>query len=1361
VSLRHLVAVVLPLGVAVATSASAQDFDPRGRHRPRPAPASSGRATSSASSPAGRNSPSSDQLIDRYTRIVLSLPESSGPLEKLAQEYRRRDGSVAALVSDFEGRAAQPGNAQYAALVALASIYAIERRPRDAEAAYGKALALRPRDPTVPLALARLHRDAGDLTGARASYETALGLQTLPADKRQTLRALMTLALDEMDWDLAARFHAQLMALDPTDLFARGELGRELVNRGEFERAVGALEGVVKAAQGDNRALAPALKELGRAQAKCHQWDKAVASLHRALAAAGDQPALRAEIYEIVADVYRAQQDLPSLLRELADEHPSDVTRLALLGRLYEETGDSGHAIDAYRRALASDPRQIDLRVHMVRLLQARGDLDQAIAEYARLLRAAPNRPEFVFEACEALLERGDRARALRLVTELEARSGGDGEILSRVADYYSRIGESAQSLRVLRHLADIDNGDPGHVVDLGDRYFHDNNIPLAVQTWKRLLGVVQPRAKALAVLGDVYVEHDMGAEALAAYKEALAIDPNALTVKKALAGLLERNHDYVSAVDLYEEIAKKATESANRALARECRTRIVSLWGLEHVLERQLPGLARAFERVPVDPEVGRMLAEAEIHLGRLSQAEETLRRVVALEPGDTDSYLALERVLVQQRKQAEAIAVLEKLAAVEPTRAREVYERMAAYALEIYRDDDAIRYAARAVELNPEDADAHRRLGEMYRSRQDVGHAIKELRAAIEKNDRLFAVYLELADLLLSQGEGADADALLRRVVRSATDEDLVARAARLAIQLEVGNGTLEAIERDLLPLAIAHPERPLFRRLLVEIYGTMTFAWVERVHRGQPQEAEQARVALSLIGSRAVKPLLDALVDDDVGQQRIAIDVLSYVQNGNAALPLFSYATGAGDVSLRARAMIACGALATSALVSKFAALLLPRGRDGAVATAEPVAIAAVWGLAHLHDAASIPLLRRIVREGSMSAQAMAALGLGLAGDKGSISDLATLFGAADTGGVARAAAAYALGELDAQDRVDALLEAAADEAPIVRRMALVSLARMAERPAMEPAWVPRAAAVMADAVFAGEPDTPRPDAPARTVARAAVNALAMMARGHARLSAGALPVPNGVLEVEDLLLKLEGDDAPTEDRQAALLRFSDEIERAASGALHASRDRARAVLDALGSGDGELRPFVERDSTGPAAARALGIVQALEPSLPALARGPDASLQTKALLLVAKLDGTDAGEAVASAIESPNESTRRVALAFVATPRRDGTRAHPIAHEMAAVADVLESDGSWSMRVLAAEAMGRLGAAGASVGAQARLRAAAKGDAYALVRQAALEALEIFDADGARELAAVMAQTDPEPRVRAAAVDVRGR
>lgn len=1345
--------------------AAAQDFDPHGRHRhpapPHPPAGGQAHPKGPPAAPKGEpGAPSQAALIDRYTRVVLSQPGAAFPLQRLAQLYRERDGNIAKLVTDFEQRAATAGADQYASTVTLAGIYRLDGRMDDAVAAYEKAIALKPSDATAILALAHLRQDRGDLAEARARYEQALPLLTVQADKEQTLRTLMAIALDQKDWDGAKKEHRALVALEPTSLFVKAELGHELYARGEYERAVAELKDVVAAAAGDNRALAPALKDLGQAQAKAHD-PEAQKTLERALALTSGESALRSEIYAIITEIYRADQRLPELVAKLEAEHPNDFARLALLASLYEETGDSPKAIATYRRALAIDPRQIDLRLRMIRLLQANGDLDQAIAEYEGLIRTAPDNPQFVFEECEALLQRGDRARAMKLVSDLEARAGTDEEVLSRVADFYARIGDQARSLKVLERLAQGSSGDPGHLVDLGDRYFQDGNEPLAMRTWQRILVVVQPRAKALAALGDVYLEHDKTQEALAAYKEAVALDPANLAYKKALASAYERTRAYREARGLYEEIVAKARSTGDKALARECRTRIVSLWGLERILEAQLPKLQAAFSAQPPDVESGRMLAEAQLHLRRLPDAEASLRRVIALAPGDAESYLALERVLVQEAtafsdntKIAEAIEILGKLAEVEPKRARELYERMAQYALQIYRDDDAIKYAARAVELNPDDAEGHRRLGEMYRSKQDTEHAIAEFRAAIAKNDRLFLVYFELADLLLSKGQADEADRLFRRVVRGAPDEDLVARAARLSMQINLGKGTLESLEQDLLPMAIGQPQKPIYRRLLVEIYGSLTFGLVQRVRHGSPEDSAAARAALARIGSRAVKPLLDALADADVSQQRIAIDVLAYVQNENAALPLFAYATGNAEPALRTRAMIACGALGDAAIAPKIEALLFPKdaGGDGA-AVADSVGVAAAWALARMDDPRALPVLRRIARAGTPAMRALAVLGLGVAHDRASAGDIAAIAGSVDAGNVARAAAAYALGELQADAQVPQLLEMAEEGDPLPRTMAIVALSRMAATSTRDPSWQREAVQAMADAVFAGDDDSGRGRISAETVSRAAVGGLAVLAAGadRARLrdkGRDVLPVPEGALEVDAVLDGLVPHEASDADRAAVLLKFAEPIRAAALAALRTSGQRARTVLDDLGTGDGELLPFVPHGATGPAADAARAIVTSLEPSIIPLARHPDPALRTKALVLVARSPSDAAVEAVVAGLEDSSEPVQRVALAAVGSHGPASERA------VAAVGKILATHESWAMRVLAAQALGRLGAAGAADAAP-KLADAATRDSYALVRQAALEALASFDAATARTVASRVAAADPEPRVRDAA------
>lgn len=1357
--LTALTSLALALTV-LARDAAAQDFDPRGRKKPPAGPAKPGPGKPGPVKPGGPGvkpanpdaGSSQNVLIERYTKIVLAKPGDPFPVSRLAQLYRDRDGNITNLVKDFETRAAQAD--AYAATVVLAGIYKIDGRADDAVKTFEKAIALKGNDPVALLALAQLLQDRGDVPGARKRYEEALALQTESAQKEQTLQTLMTLALEAKDYPGAKQFHVQLVKLQPTSLLVKGSLGRELFQRGEYEKAEAELKDLVAAATGDNRTLAPALADLGKAQAKAHKNQEALATLKRALQAAGAEAAVRATIYETITEVYRADQQLPTLIKQLEDEHPNDFNRLAILGALYEETGDSTKALETYKKALAVNPRHIDLRLKMIRVLQSQGELDKAIAEYEALIRAAPNNPTFVFEQCEALMQRGDRTRALRLLGELEARGQTDDEVLSRLADFYGRIGENEKSLRVLTRLAQVGGSDPGHLVDLGDRYFQDGNVPLAVQTWKRILTTVQPRARALSALGEVYLEHDMTQDALTAFREAVQLDPASVPAKKQLASALERAKSFREARTLWQELSEKAKAGNDKLLAREARSRIVTLWAFERVLEQQVQPLVSKFAQKPPDVEAGRMLAEVQLHLRKLPDAEATLRKVIESAPGDADSYLALERVLVQQNKLVEAIAVLEKLVAVDPKSARQLYQRMAQYAFQVNKDDDAIKYAARAVELNPDDAEGHRRLGEMYRQRQDADRAIIEFRAAIQKNDRLFIVYLELADLLLAKGQSDEADRLFRRVIRAAPDEELVSRASRLSMQINLGKGTLESLEQELLPLAIGNPQKKIYRRLLVDIYGNLTFALVQRVKHGTGKDADDARVALARIGGRAVKPLLDALADGDAGQQRVAIDVLGYVQNKNAGPALFAFATGQGEATLRTRAMLACGALRDAALLPKYEQLLFPKQDGEGAMGSDDIAVAASWAVAKLGDKRAIPLLRRIAGSGTPSMRAFALLGIGALKDKGSHALLVQSARSPDVGAPARAAAAYALGELGDPSESTTLGTIAEGTDVLPRQMAVLALARLGAAKG-EPPGGRAALGAIADSLFAGDAEVgrgARNDAALRQAGAAALVLLATKGASDARPDP--LPVPNDGVDAESTLDQLVPRALAPKDRAAAVLTHAKAIERSAHSALATSTERARAVLDALSTREGALEPLLgegEEPELAPARAKAKEIAVALEPGIVELSRHPDPVVRNKAIGLLARSSSDAATAAIASAVSDPNEAVQRVALASIG--KGGGTRA------VLAVTKVMRGHESWAMRVLAAQALGRLGAAGAANEATPRLTEAATKESYALVREAALLALATYDKGAATSLASKMAESDPEPRVRETAVRVR--
>ncbi|WP_437969557.1 HEAT repeat domain-containing protein [Sorangium sp. So ce260] len=1418
--LAGCLAVLTPAAATLAIPhAEAADFDPSGRGkrprpkapkpgggkpgpaarpqpgpRPQPEKAPQARPEADESGDAKRGGPSSDALIARYTAIVMSQPSAPFPLQRLAQLYRERDGNLKKLVEEFERRAAQPGEGAWASKVVLAGIYKQDGRYDDAIKTYEAVIADRPQDPAAMMALAQLEADRGDKARARAHYEKALPLLKVAADVEQTRRTLLALCLDLSDFDAAKAHHDALVKNAQGSLFVKAELGRELSARGHHARAEAEFRELVKAAAGDNRALAPALRDLGHSLARQKKMDEALAVLKRALAIAGSAAGVRAEILLIMTDAFRAEGKLAELIAILEAERGQDFQRLATLGALYEETGDVDKAIAIYRRALALDGKHIDTRLRLVHLLQTAGELDTAIREYELLIRAAPNNADFVFELCETLIQRGDRPKALALLTQLEGRVADEPETLAAVADFYERVEEKDRALKVLQRLAGAAGGDPSHLVDLGDRYFQAGDKKKALETWARIKQLVPSRARAAATLGEVYLDHDMVPEALAALREAAQLEPANSRYKKALAIALERTASslgnagprYAEARELWEQLLAGAGN--DKLLAREARTHIVSLWSLAHELPSRVGPLGARFNATPPDLEAGRLLAEVQRKLHRLPDAEATLRRLVQAAPGDEDSLLALERVLVLQQNLLGAIDVLGKLVEVNPKRAREFYQRMAQYAAELYRDDDAIRYAARAVELSPEDASGHQKLGDMYRRRQDFPRAIAEYRQALAKNDRLFPVYFDLAELLLTAGQADEADRLFRRVVRASNDEELVARAARMSMQVNLGRGSLEVLERELLPVAVGNPQKPLYRRLLVELYGAMTFPLMQKVRAEDRAASAPARAELAKIGARAVKPLLDALADEKESQQKIAIEVLAHVENKSAGPALYNFATGQADKGLRARAMIACGALRDPAMLERYEQMLAPRDAAASVLPNDAVAVAATWGVARLAAGGGRPaaakaeaLLARLLSSPAPEVRAIAAIGLGLTNDRKHAAALSAVARAPEAGSVPRAAAVRALGELGGGGEGPALFMSLADSSePELRRAALITLARLGGGGGASKGGGPgeaeaSASAGAAQAIAAGAFSSDE------GLRAAAVSAAVALTRRVYQRAREPLPVPDGALTVKDVLAGLDPDPPGPEDRAAALVALGPALQKAAVAAVATSPERALVVADAIlsrgaavprgaggdrgAAGGGAalgLAPFTEaRAELAPELKRQVeaaveGVAAAVVSGFVALVRHPAIEVRTRAVELLATRPEPEAQAAVVDALGDPEESVRRAALAALGAVRHGPT--------IAAVSELLRTSSSWPLRVRAAEALGRLGApgggaAGGKPGQVAEtLGAAARSDAYALVREAAARALASADRAAAAPVLKQLAARDPEPRVRQAATEL---
>ena len=556
---------------------------------------------------------------------------------------------------------------------------------------------------------------------------------------------------------------------------------------------------------------------------------------------------------------------------------------------------------------------------------------------------------------------------------------------------------------------------------------------------------------------------------------------------------------------------------------------------------------------------------------------------------------------------------------------------------------------------------------------------------------------------------------------------------KAARLSIQLNLGRGTLESLERDLLPIALGNPERPIFRRLLVEVYGALAYPLLHRARSSTQAEAEEARAQLRKLGERAVKPLLDALSDPRETQQQVAITLLTHVGNKDAASSLFAYATGTADPALRARAMVAVGALRDARLEQKLAELLLS-GERGHLSDSDPVSVAAAWSLSRLGTKSSLGSLEKLAQSDAGNLRALAVLGLGKLGDMRAVPQVRALLRNPEAGALPRAAAAFAAGALALRGEAEALTELSRDPDTSVRAQAILALSRLR---------LDSASGAIAEALTESSLEL------GRAGARAAV---ALVSTATAAPD-DVFPVPDGNLDVRQVIDAIHPASHDPTLEIGALAKLSPALSRAAAAAAESSPARARALSEALSRGVGLTLGSFETASRKPtteeraAAQRLLAdIGSSVVGPLSRMTSHPDPELRLVPLPFLIGRSEEAAQRALEALTRDSDAGVRRAALSALGPEQKQLAPA---------VAARLNHEEEWPLRATAAEALGRIGKGGSDAAVTAALSRAALSDPYALVREAAARALSAVAGAGALPLLRQLKERDPEPRLRALA------
>jgi tetratricopeptide (TPR) repeat protein len=725
--------------------------------------------------------------------------------------------------------------------------------------------------------------------------------------------------------------------------------------------------------------------------------------------------------------------DLVASLRGWLESHTGEAAAWRALATAKESVGQD--ASEAWRHALELDPKDGNSHGALIDILQAKGDHSAAIAEYKRLAARQPGEYERGLDLASRLLRADQRELGLALAREIEDRVGRKVQAQAALLEFYNLNEEPELALAVANRMTKASPRSPEARISLGEQLFQMGRTQDALAQWAMLPKLVRPAHKGWARHAEVLGEHNLVSDAIASLKVALKLAPNEPSYVRLRAVFAEEQRRPPVALELWQQVRVLAKGPEHRLLRDEARTRVVELL-VEGAIPARMEKIASAeaeartiFEKGdPLDDaiEAGRFLAELHTRRELYANAVAVHKQLVKLQPKEPDRLAELAGAQRRAGQPEDAIATLEDLLALDPSRKAEVLAELSELAFEAGDSDRALSAARDAAQAGPHQVDALVRLGELHEREGDVDAAIAAYEKAREADPDDGRAYLRLADLEVARGKLERAAGLLQTVIDKGTPADLVREAGRRALDLgEVKGGTL-----PLLDLAVrrttTHPQAEEAREFLIDALDRTAPADVETwlvqgatkptatgkgsagksgagkgsAGKGSAGKGSAGKGSASKTASKerdpervnALRaPLLAALGKGPVSLRARAADRLGDLHLPDTALPLARAAVGLAaprdatptvrEAYDRARvsALRAAGKQRDPAANAVFASVI----EQGTTSIAARQA--AAWALAGRPDEASTPVLAsELESAGDPVILALACLGLGGAGE-----------------------------------------------------------------------------------------------------------------------------------------------------------------------------------------------------------------------------------------------------------------------------------------------------------------------------------------------------------------------------------------
>ena len=509
----------------------------------------------------------------------------------------------------------------------------------------------------------------------------------------------------------------------------------------------------------------------------------------------------------------RAVQTLRQALgQEPLDDQYLQASKLAkalgysLLGHIHEQRGRLHLARKAYEDSLGADPYLVEALLGSGRVMLRERRFNDALARFESGLTIAQKTPGgtvLTGRKAEAEARLGQSRAELALGRAPEAKanlqkllneSPNDSEVTLAMGQAEDLLGNKVSAENLYKRAIELSPDTFAGYLALSQYYFKQNQPDKASETLNDAATKVAETAEMRRMLGQSELARNRLDSAMHEFKRAIELDPQDLDAKFGLAVSQRRAGNLEDARVLFDAIATRDPQYAGLTLERG------QLLEAQGSFDKAVENYRAALEKDAKDTSLLLRLGAAQVESGQLEAAEQTLDTVIHDIPNSADAEYYIGRVAFARGRGPDALTHFDRALALDGTQASyHLYAARAALEMNnlgrtldeaeatLDRDPksgdaywvrgavrlrsgavkDALKDAARALELNPKRVEAHALMAECYDELRQLPQAIATYQVALAADPSRGEWWYKLGRVNLDQGtRGSGAEALEKAI-------------------------------------------------------------------------------------------------------------------------------------------------------------------------------------------------------------------------------------------------------------------------------------------------------------------------------------------------------------------------------------------------------------------------------------------------------------------------------------------------------------------------------------------------------------------------------------------------------------------